>query len=447
MPPKKRRSYTHSKRGGKPRSRSTSPVPPLVSPLPPTTAASLPSIRSRSRTPPPGSLLNRGPPVPPSTIRQPRSASQTPADITPRREATKRKGISPMIEQSSPVIEEHLRQLQQQRPQQELWERIGATETEEVQVDGGSAADEASADIGSEDELESLGSWDDCSIPDDESQDEGDDLIDEALDELAQEDLIDWEVARRIAIAFIFVHVFCCPDESEWDGRNGVHAQIRKMLSIPKGASIRYVFEDITKCQTAGTKYRGRRQALGETRPVNIPNDSVEAQIVADVLEDGFSLMQATRQVNHHLKETEQPLVSFSSVWHLSKRLKPLVKPIKRLKQGSTDKESAWAQARYNWSIQLILRLGLSAKLTDKAWAHMRAQGIDGQLPKWFDGTLLIEFKIDRQDIVDDQGLREQEETGDCPYQDLVGKEWLGQEGTGKRHAIQGGSFDCRKGG
>ncbi|CAB9529807.1 hypothetical protein (Partial), partial [Seminavis robusta] len=147
MPPKKRNSFTRFKKGFKPRSRSTSPIPPQVSPLPPPSAASIPSARSRSRTPPPGTLLNR---------HQPRPASQGPADITPRREATKRKGISPMVEQSSPVIEEHLRQLQQQRPQQELWERIGAVETKEVQVDDVSAADEASTDIGSEDELESL---------------------------------------------------------------------------------------------------------------------------------------------------------------------------------------------------------------------------------------------------------------------------------------------------
>ncbi|CAB9522886.1 unknown protein [Seminavis robusta] len=143
------------------------------------------------------------------------------------------------------------------------------------------------------------------------------------------------------------------------------------VLSLMMSRKMKYVFEDITKCQTAGTKYRGHRQALGETRPVNIPkNESVEAQIVADVLEDGFSLMQATRQVNHHLKETEQPLVSFvsfSSVWHLSKRLKPLYK---RLPNGKLDPNGEYSEEdkvilNVKYDDETCVSLGYSANATE----------------------------------------------------------------------------------
>ncbi|CAB9507606.1 hypothetical protein SEMRO_313_G114770.1 [Seminavis robusta] len=276
MPPKKRSSFTQSKKGAKPRSRSTSPVPPLVSPPP--TAARLPTTRRQaSRTPPPspGHGTNRR--SPPKTNKKnrhkPRNepAARTP---TPRKGAEKRKGISPLdndnlvarsadLMDSSDSTADVDRRTAARADPQATWDLIGADEEP-------SKPDDEDEEFVYEDDLDLLSE---------------DDLLEKALEELVEESILDEEVYRRIAIAYVYYNVLDAPPREEWQGKGGTYGKIKRILKVPSGTKIGYVLDDLLDCEDKKCRYTGKRQALGETRPPKIPNDSQEAQIVADHLE------------------------------------------------------------------------------------------------------------------------------------------------------------------
>jgi len=53
-----------------------------------------------------------------------------------------------------------------------------------------------------------------------------------------------------------------------------------------------------------------------------------------------------------------QASVGLSVVCGMVKKLNTKVDKVSRRKQGSTDPESAWAEARLNWVTQLLIHLG-----------------------------------------------------------------------------------------
>ena len=57
---------------------------------------------------------------------------------------------------------------------------------------------------------------------------------------------------------------------------------------------------------------------------------SPEAQLIADMLEHGWSHEQACEELNRVNEANERPLVSLSAVFGVSRCLKPLVTAIKK---------------------------------------------------------------------------------------------------------------------
>ena len=192
-----------------------------------------------------------------------------------------------------------------------------------------------------------------------------DEQLELALNERCDVPPFDFEVTRRLAIAYVFVNVLHVPAEVEWpdgnefSGNYPIMAFIKNTLDIPKGTDIKYVLRDILDCVASRREYNGLRRALGTTRPPIIDKDDVEAQIIADEIEAGSSLIQATRTVNEHRKENDLEPLSLSAVYGLSLRLEGEVKPIRKTKQGSADANSNWAKARHRWCLQLLKRMGL----------------------------------------------------------------------------------------
>ncbi|CAB9505297.1 unknown protein [Seminavis robusta] len=222
-----------------------------------------------------------------------------------------------------------------------------------------------------------------------------DQILDEALEEQNGYPVLQSEVARRIAIAYMFVNVYDMTDDKDlWKKQGNIHADILKALRIPPGNDYRYVFENVLDCHAKGKTYTGGRQKLGRTRPPKIEIDAAEAQIVGDTLEDGYSLAQAHRRVNKHRDDEDLEPLSYSAVYGVSKRLKPLVSPIKKLKQGNRDKASAWAKARLNWCAQLLCRLGRRHLIPEEVMEYLKDE--NGDLPDCFDEEKLkpYEFNI-----------------------------------------------------
>jgi hypothetical protein len=98
--------------------------------------------------------------------------------------------------------------------------------------------------------------------------------------------------------------------------------------------------------------------------------DSSEAQIIADCVEDGMSISLTLLLVNKHCRETEQIPLTRSVVNDTIKQLSPKSSTIKKSKQGSRDAASKWARARFRWTKQLMIRLGLLDSDSPKESLH-----------------------------------------------------------------------------
>jgi hypothetical protein len=168
--------------------------------------------------------------------------------------------------------------------------------------------------------------------------------------------------ATRLAIAYHYLKVLGAPPPEEWDGRDGTVTILKNCLKIPNNSRsrIRVIISQVYHCHCIGTQYTGERITVGELgRKVIIKKTSVEAQIIADAVEDGMSMAMAHALVNKHCFEAGQEPFSLSAVRTLILSLDPVVSPLVKLKQGDTDPDSAWSRARYNWVLQLLIRFGL----------------------------------------------------------------------------------------
>jgi hypothetical protein len=143
----------------------------------------------------------------------------------------------------------------------------------------------------------------------------------------------------------MFYKKFGAPENhQEWRDKK-IRPQIRKAFDMPYSARIDHILNDVVACKKAGIAYtRTRKIGPSTGKQPTLATDSIEAQIVADCLESGFSLPLTQWMVNQHLKETgEESLTTQSPIRHLMKRLKPSVRKAKKQAQGSTDPTSKWA--------------------------------------------------------------------------------------------------------
>ena len=203
------------------------------------------------------------------------------------------------------------------------------------------------------------------------------------------------EARRRQAVAYQFIEMHKCPPKSEWRGTDGVISKIRKLLSIPRCTDLEPIFECILACQADGIPYTGQIRTAVAYKPVVLDVKSFEAQIVADCLEEGSSIQQATNLVNKHRMDNEIELVSESAVYELSRRLLPSVLPIKKLKQGSNDVNSDWAISRHHWIMQLMIRFNRKHFLTAGELLLP-----DGTTPDYFDEEKLRPYMVDFDKVV-----------------------------------------------
>lgn len=77
-----------------------------------------------------------------------------------------------------------------------------------------------------------------------------------------------------------------------------------------------------------------------------------------DSVEKGYGLVTATHQINEYREEQGIPEVGLSTIRRTMNRLGPVIRKVKRRKQGNRNPDSPWAKARLRWVTQLLVRLG-----------------------------------------------------------------------------------------
>jgi hypothetical protein len=191
------------------------------------------------------------------------------------------------------------------------------------------------------------------------------------------------DIIQRLAIlGYIFFKKFGAPENhQEWRDKK-ICPKIRKAFVMHDAARIDHILNDVVACKKAGIAYTGTRKIGPATgKQLTLTTDSIEAHIVADCLESGFSLLLTQWMVNQHRRETKEDSLIQSPIRHLMKRLKPLVQKVKKQAQGSTDPTSKRARARLGFNTQVLIRFG---KLPEEAFKKIRQRN-GGTLQAWFD--------------------------------------------------------------
>jgi hypothetical protein len=81
-------------------------------------------------------------------------------------------------------------------------------------------------------------------------------------------------------------------------------------------------------------------------------------QILIDSVEKGYGMVTAMHQINEYMEEEHFPEVGLSTVRRTMNRLRPVIRRVKRRKQGNTNPDSPWAKARLIWVTHFLVRLG-----------------------------------------------------------------------------------------
>ena len=89
-----------------------------------------------------------------------------------------------------------------------------------------------------------------------------------------------------------------------------------------------------------------------------IDADSFDAQLIADMIEVGYSYQKCTIALNMKKNQMNLPFVTFSAVYGVANRLDPVRRTVKKRKQGSFNPDDKWSKARKGWTKQLLVRLG-----------------------------------------------------------------------------------------
>eukprot|EP00536_Pseudo-nitzschia_multiseries_P003424 jgi/Psemu1/7750/gm1.7750_g len=202
----------------------------------------------------------------------------------------------------------------------------------------------------------------------------------------------------RQSIALIFEHALETPPAEDWKELNTI-SFICDCFKDDRRAfqdTVIQVCTDVLYCQDNGIFYSGKGNYSTTGRPPIIALDSIQAEIVADSIESGNSVRMSTVIVNKYRKKLELPSFTCSAVRGCMLRLNPLIKTVKRGKQGSKTKEDVWCRASFRWFAQLLLWFGkidfshaIFPKLLGEAY-------VENQPPPCYDVALLSLLKLSR---------------------------------------------------
>jgi hypothetical protein len=120
-------------------------------------------------------------------------------------------------------------------------------------------------------------------------------------------------------------------------------------LEVKERQRVRRVLRSITEYSERGATVAGRKPMIYSPQ---------EYQILIDSAEKGYGLVTVIHQINEYREEEHLPDVRFSTVCRTMNRLRPVIRRVKRRKQGYRIHGSPWEKARLRWVTQLLARLG-----------------------------------------------------------------------------------------
>jgi len=180
----------------------------------------------------------------------------------------------------------------------------------------------------------------------------------------------------RLAIAYFFVQALDIPPPLAWTGRNGTITHIQRTLNIPKGSYglILNVLQNVAACYKNGIEYTGEKdieiENMRESRKIKA--GSIEEEMIANWMEEGLGFRLTTMFLNEHLKEEGHEEIGVKSVYNAFNRLNPLITKIGK-KPQQPQNIHLWAEARYNWVTQLLLRTkAITSEDLQRCWGKFR---------------------------------------------------------------------------
>jgi hypothetical protein len=180
--------------------------------------------------------------------------------------------------------------------------------------------------------------------------------MDEAYNELdglkfSQED-------QRRLISDYYLQALLAPPPEKWRGEGGTISDVIEGLRLRD--SQRRLVENVlieTHHQLLhGLEYDPSRQSAPGKH--FIEDVSKEQQLVADYREQGRSYTETTMLINRWCFRNGRPTVRRSAVRTCEQHMTHQNVSIEKRPQGTTDETSKWAQCRYRWVTQLLIRLG-----------------------------------------------------------------------------------------
>ena len=231
--------------------------------------------------------------------------------------------------------------------------------------------------------------------------------IDGFIEHDKKKPLFDTQVFFTIAVAYCFESKYDTCENTEdtpWTGKDGIISSIWKDLNIGRGTSnarISAIMKDLLTAKEAGVRYdpqEGVKRIGRSGRKAMIDINSQEAQIIADAIESGMSIVSAWALVNTHREVEELPSLTVSAVRTCIKKLQPAKAKVKDEKQGTLDATTPTAKARFGWCVQLALRLNIMSLEDAKKYLVKEnvIKGTDSELPSEYDPAKLTSLSVDQ---------------------------------------------------
>jgi hypothetical protein len=201
----------------------------------------------------------------------------------------------------------------------------------------------------------------------------------------------DAQFRLRNAIFFVYVDVLDAPEATAWKGPNGTIRKIMVFLELREGqrGTVGRVLRMAYKRAIIGEIYVGERAEKREFTNYMLSHSSEEMQIIADAMESGYGLRLTRELLNEHRRQNDLEVVGLTTVWMAYLRLKPIVTPIKKRKQGSNDPNSPWAKARLEYVSQILGRFGAMPSIDD-------LKAPDGTIPGKYNAGKLTKVSINQ---------------------------------------------------
>jgi hypothetical protein len=134
-----------------------------------------------------------------------------------------------------------------------------------------------------------------------------------------------------------------------WDGQEGVIKHLIEHFNLDHSKRdkkrIKRVLVTIREFASKYILYKEQRIKGQGRKP--LMNSPQEYQILIDSMEQGYGLVTAMFQINEYREEESLPNIGLRTVHRTMNRIGPVIRRIKRRKQGNRDPTSPWSRARH----------------------------------------------------------------------------------------------------